>query len=246
MGSSSYGKQFDYDYNAAGQKASETNLAGSVTTFSYGDSWGNLTQVIQDAGAGKLNRTTSVTDGRGTTSLAYEAGCARVKSVTDPLTGTLSYTYLPSGEKKTVSVGATGETSTYTYGYEVNPIGVDGSNGTQLPGGEPDKLMNCLLKIEDGSGSGSRRVDLKWYNGNGDPYKDTAFGYDTVGKLSEVRFNRTFDGGGNLTSECLTRYQYSLSSGYLNSRLRGQYTLYRWKNGIGVWQEKTLSSNGYS
>jgi hypothetical protein len=37
---------------------------------------------------------TSVTDNRGTTSIAYEAVSDRVTSVTDPVTGTISYTLI--------------------------------------------------------------------------------------------------------------------------------------------------------
>jgi YD repeat-containing protein len=42
----SQGKQFDYTYNQYGQKATETNLNGVVTEYTYGDTWGNLTQVV--------------------------------------------------------------------------------------------------------------------------------------------------------------------------------------------------------
>lgn len=71
-GNPSNGKQFTYTYNVGGQKLSETDLSGVVSNYTYGsvgtitDPWGNLTQVVQDAGAGKLNRTTSMSyDGAG-------------------------------------------------------------------------------------------------------------------------------------------------------------------------------------
>ncbi len=43
-----------------GQKESETNYNGVATQYNYGDQWGNLTQVVQDAGTGNLNRTTTM------------------------------------------------------------------------------------------------------------------------------------------------------------------------------------------
>jgi hypothetical protein len=41
----------------------------------------------------------SVTDNRGTTTLAYETASDRVSSVTDPVTGAVSYTYFLGTER---------------------------------------------------------------------------------------------------------------------------------------------------
>lgn len=143
------------------------NLNNVVTEYTYGDLWGNLTQVVQDPGglarttdmvydeAGRVlsrtdpmgrtstvdynalgqpetatfpapypettvygyganGRLESVTDNRGTTSLAYESGCDRVSSVTDPITGTISYTYTRRGSINTRTL-PDGRVWRYTY-----------------------------------------------------------------------------------------------------------------------------------
>lgn len=48
-----------------------------------------------------------VTDNRGTTTLAYQAGNDRVASVTDPVTGAVSYTHGLAGERLTLSLVST-------------------------------------------------------------------------------------------------------------------------------------------
>jgi YD repeat-containing protein len=77
------GLETNTTYNTLGQPVTVTsyNVAGNVAqTFSYV--------------YGANGRTSSVTDNRGTTSIAYEAGSDRVHSVTDPVTGTISYTLI--------------------------------------------------------------------------------------------------------------------------------------------------------
>lgn len=243
--SPSYQKQFTYTYNQYGQKASETNLNGVVTTYSYGDQWGNLTQVVQDpGGAGHLNRTTtmvydaagrvlqstdpagqtstftynalgqpltvatpakgsapaetitynygdvsgqpggngrtvSVTDGRGTTTMAYEAGCDRVHSVTDPVTGTTSYTYRAGGERASVSLPGGG---TWTYEYYLHYL---------LPAPDPAKMTLPLTAIVDDQG---RRVTVAMSE-NG---------------LAYVQTNQVYDQSGNRVSWLETDYTYDM------------------------------------
>jgi uncharacterized protein RhaS with RHS repeats len=246
--SPSYHKEYDYTYNSNGQKATGTNLNGVVTQYSYGDSWGNLTQVVQDYGTGKINRTTSmvydiygrvqsstdpmsqvssftyyslgqpstasfparggapsetitytyegngrtkaVTDNRGTTTLNYENGCDRVASVTDPVTGTVSYTYLPSGERATVTLP---DLTTTTYNYHATNI--------MLPKDDPNAVSRLLVNITDNDG---RKVDLH--------YKDSFAGTNTLGVVDYVRWNQVYSGS-TLVSYCQATYTLYIDGG---------------------------------
>ncbi|MCA1596469.1 MAG: DUF6531 domain-containing protein, partial [Chloroflexi bacterium] len=89
-------KQFTYTYNQYGQKASEVNLNGVETDYTYGDTWGNLTQVVQDPGTGHLNRTTS---------MSYDIAGDVLQS-TDPLGQTDNFTYNNLGQPVTASFPA--------------------------------------------------------------------------------------------------------------------------------------------
>ena len=246
-GSPSYGKQFTYTYNQYGQKSSETNLNGVVTQYTYGDQWGNLTQVVQDPGAGHLNRTTtmsydaagrvlqstdpagqtsvftyntlgqpltvatpakgaapaeaitygydgngrtlSVRDNRGTTTMAYEAGCDRVSSVTDPVTGTTGYTYFQTGERKTVTLAGGG---TWTYAYAGGYL-VEAKD-------DPSGVSAGLASITDDQG---RRVDMLTRHD---------------GSLLYVRTDQVFNTGGSVVSYVETDYAYDSGA---NSQLYG-------------------------
>ncbi|MGV3719790.1 MAG: RHS repeat domain-containing protein [Actinomycetota bacterium] len=241
-------QQFEYTYNQYGQKETETNLNDVVTEYTYGDTWGNPTQVVQDPGMGNLNRTTqmsydvagrvlsstdpksqsssftyngvgqptqatlpgetvsytygsngrteSVTDGRGTTSMSYETGNDRVASVADPVTGTISYTYLTTGERASVTLPG-GGTWTYTYAED----------WSMLPEPSPDKISRLLLKIEDDNGRDVQYVldstgrmheainNITYVNGSPVSHMKTEFTFDSVyvmpayshGWLSEVK-----------------------------------------------------------
>ncbi len=122
--SPSYHKQFTYTYNQYGQKTSEINLKGVVTAYTYGDQWGNLTQVVQDPGAGHLNRTTT---------MVYDAA-GRVLQSTDPLGQTSTFTYNALGQPLTVATPAKGaapaETITYVYDGNGRTHSVTDNRGT--------------------------------------------------------------------------------------------------------------------
>ena len=106
--SPSYQKQFAYTYNQYGQKTSETNLRGVVTQYTYGDQWGNLTQVVQDpGGTGHLNRTTT---------MQYDV-MGRVLQSTDPAGQISTFQYNSLGQPKTVSTPAKGSTPAETISY---------------------------------------------------------------------------------------------------------------------------------
>jgi len=241
------GTRFSYTYNTQGQKTSETNQNGIVTNYTYGDAWGNLTQIVQDPGG--LNRITSmqydiaghvlqstdpsgqvstfqynvlgqpnqasfpakgsspaetvtygygtngrmetVTDGRGQTSMAYENGCDRVKSVTDPVTGMTSYTYGVTGERRTMALPGGG---TWTYAY-VNDGGLLSAYDMNWAKDDPNALSRKLQSTTDDQG---RRIDV--YLSDYLLYNDAA--------ITSTRTNQTFDVS-NPNNPILKSYQAS-------------------------------------
>jgi YD repeat-containing protein len=243
------GKQFTYTYNSYGQKASETNLNGVTTQYSYGtngDTWGNLTQVIQDTGTGHLNRTTtmvydvaghptsstdpagwtstfvynvlgqptsatfpaangqpseslsyiydangrshSVTDNRGTTTLAYESNSDRLSSSTDPVTGAISYTYNVFGQKLTMGLPGGG---TWQYSYNT-----DNNNYQYFPQDKPDNVGLMPTRVTDDQG---RPVDYTLGTMGNNP-------------LVEIHTDQALDGNGNPTAYLRTLYTYDGTS----------------------------------
>lgn len=122
--STSYGRQFEYDYNAYGQKAWEKNLANVVTTFAYGDAWNNLTEVHQDPTG--LNRTTL---------MSYD-GVGKVLTSTDPMGHVSTFGYNALGQPMSASFPANGsvagETIAYGYGANGRTESVTDNRGTTL------------------------------------------------------------------------------------------------------------------
>lgn len=110
-------------YNLVGQPLEATYLYENID-YSYRDD-GSMA---------------SVTDGRGTTSIDYEKQSSRVSSVTDPVTGTMSYEYNPRGSvtKKTLPDG--GE---WTYDYRVGDPTIGGLGSK----GNPDDFTEDLWRI---------------------------------------------------------------------------------------------------
>lgn len=69
---------------------------------------------------GVNGRTASVTDNRGMTTLSYWPGTDEVQTVSDPVTGSITYTYLLNGARHTMAMtppGTNPPTSTWTYNY---------------------------------------------------------------------------------------------------------------------------------
>ena len=278
--SPSYQKQFAYNYNSNGQKVQETNLNGVVTTYAYGDQWGNLTQVVQDphvtSGDSHLARTTSmgydssgrvlqstdpkglistfsysslgqptsvsspatvntpaetisyaygangrtqtVSDNRGTTTMAYETGNDRVSSVTDPVTGTISYTYGPVGERATMTLPGGGVWN-YSYDTTFNMLGKD----------DPNSVSRMLNRITDDQG---RAVDY-WLDESGRPYL--------------ARTNQVFDASLNLVTYMQTAYTYdNTASNNPSARLTSLANTWNFKNAQNVWQQSNLVQNVYT
>ena len=134
-----YNNQFTYEYNTYGQKTKETNPNGVVTNYIYGDAWGNLTQVVQDTGAGGLNRTTT---------MVYDVA-GRVISKIDPAGNETTIEYNNLGQP--VEVESPDETITYTYGDNGRLVRVTDDHGTTTMGYEYgcDKVQT----VEDSSGT---------------------------------------------------------------------------------------------
>jgi len=264
------GKQFEYTYNSYGQKLTETNLNDVVTENTYGDIWGNVTQMVQDPGMGHLNRTTqmtydvagrviastdpkaqsssfaynglgmpttttlpdetvsyvygangrteSVTDGRGTTTLTYESGNDRVASVTDPVTGTMSYTYLNTGERETVTLPGGG---TWTYVYA--------EHASMLSGESPDKISRMLEKVEDDQG------------------RDVRYTLDTTGRIHEAISNITYQSGSPI-SYVKTEYKYDHlpGSSYSRGSLVELKNTWNYIDPMTGWQQSVLVQNDYT
>jgi len=112
------GRQMSFQYNQYGQKTQMTDLNNVVTQYTYGDSWGNLTQVVQDPGQGHLNRTTS---------MVYDA-LGRVTQRTDPKGQTVTISYNEANQP--VSVSYPGETVSYAYNADGSVSSVTDNHGT--------------------------------------------------------------------------------------------------------------------
>jgi len=279
------GKQFTYTYNQYGQKATEVNLNGVETDYTYGDQWGNLTEVVQDPGTGHLNRATnmvydvaghviqstdpmaltsnfsynnlgqpltatfpakgtipgetisygyglngrteSVADNRGTTTMAYEPGNDRVSRVTDPVTGTISYTYGLAGERKTMTLPGGG---IWTYIYNPwNPYyNIGYATETK---DDPNTLAFTLEGIQDDQG---REVD---------------FGFAHHGELCQVMSNQVYDGNGSLVSYDEADYIPDGGIGNPSHGWLGEVTNTFWVlegSPYPRWVSKTLSDNKYT
>jgi len=235
-------------YDAYGRVATSTDASGLTSSFLY-NTLGQPTQASFPArgataaetitynyeGNGRMQ---SVIDGHGTVALSYEANCDRVSSVTDTFADgnayTTSYTYLPTGERKTLTTPGSA-TATYLYWFEYNTS--TSSGGCLMPGGKPDSVVQALMRITDASG---RRVDLDWVN-NDATYAHN--GYDIAGKLARITYDQTFDGGGTLVSYCRTYLDYGYTGG---SQGNLAYTITARKlAGVGQSQA-TLFRNNYT
>ena len=158
--------------------------------------------------------------------MVYEAACDRVKSVTDPQTGTISYTYATSGERLTMTA-PNAEVTTYAY-----------DNYTLLPSPTPDKMMRPLRTITDAQG---RKVSI-YYLGDitqGGP----VYGPNILGLLDNLRFNQSFDANGNLLSYCENKMLYSATP---PRALGTTTTKFYWRtNASSPWQNKIVGQNAY-
>src|SRR5205814_2246929 len=172
-------------YDSGGRVIQSTDPMNLTSNFVY-NSLGQPTQaVFPNPGAETVNytygangRTESVSDNRGTTTLAYDTGNDRVASVTDPVTGTVGYTYGLAGERKTMSLPGGG---TWTYDYDL------WDSFCLFPKDDPDSVSRMLNRVTDDQG----RVAEYWI--------------DHYGALKRARTDETF-GGGAATQYLKTEY----------------------------------------
>ncbi len=150
-------------YDVMGRVLQSTDPSGQTSTFTY-NSLGQPKTVSAPAKGNAPaetiayvydgnGRTHSVQDNRGITVMAYEAGCDRVHSVTDPVTGTIGYIYNLLGERLTVSLPGGG---TWTYSYQTGAEGNDGNYRVNeyaaMPDDNPDHMASVLGAISDDQG----------------------------------------------------------------------------------------------
>lgn len=112
-------------YDAVGNLLSRTDGNGQVTNYTYGDTDGGLSSVVYPGASGSnvslsydgYDRTTSVTDGTGVETTAYD-DLDETTSTTTTYTGlpaqTLAYTFFPDGSRHTM----TNPAGTWTYAYD--------------------------------------------------------------------------------------------------------------------------------
>ena len=169
-------------------------------------------------------RTVSITDSRGQTLMAYELGDDRTHSVTDPITGTTTYTYGISGERSSMSLPS-GRAWKYAYvvgGYQ---------QSTVVPSDDPNKVMPKLKSISDDQG----RV--------------TEYQIDPMGRLIQIKSNEIFDTNGALKSYMQADYSYDGPQlyGYQYSHLWLASIKTSWHTTVGYQNtSRLLSENDYT
>jgi RHS repeat-associated protein len=154
-------------YDAAGRVIQSTDPLGQTTYFTYNTLGQPLTVHTPARGSSPVEtisynyeadgRTHSITDNRGMTVITYEDERynnytdygGRVYSVSDPVTGTISYTYLLTGEKSTETLPS-GVVWTYSYAPFAPPP--TAQFVFVLPKDDPDSLMRRLVSIHDSQG----------------------------------------------------------------------------------------------
>ncbi|MBS1809953.1 MAG: hypothetical protein JST84_17465 [Acidobacteria bacterium] len=147
----------NYSYTTNDQIATKTDARGKITTFNYNTR--NLVTSVSyndstpgaSYGYDEFGARTSMTDGQGTMSYAFDAN-RRLQSETRTFTGltnqtfTLTYSYNPGGQLKTVNYGSsTGINKNVNYAY--NTVGALTGVGTNLIGTDPNATTNVLSNL---------------------------------------------------------------------------------------------------
>ena len=162
-----------YTYTAQGQVASITDPMGTVTTFTY-DAFGNRLSAVEDAGPGRLNRTTT---------FGYNAQ-GDVVSVTDPNGNVTNATYdagrrLVTTTTPAIAAAPGGMTTTNSYDADGRLLQVQQSSG--------DTLLRTASATWTPTGRQASATDA---NGN-----LTTYAYDLLDRLI-----RTKDAEGRITA----------------------------------------------
>jgi RHS repeat-associated protein len=249
IGSGHLNRTTTLTYDIAGHVIASQDPAGLQSSFTHNNLGQPTIAVFPNNGgiAGEVvdyhydgnGRTNSVHDGRGTTVFTYEAGSNRVTSVTDPVTGTLSYTYLLNGERNTMTLPGGG---VWTYAYAAGNQGM-GAGNTLIPKDDPNSVCMALAGITDDQGSliqfwleTNGRPDRTWTNeawtttGNNPPvlaaYQECDYTYDqpasnnTHGWLKQLQNTYNVLGGATTT---LSQNIYTYDN--VGQRLTNQVTL---------------------
>ena len=128
-GNPSYQKQAGYTYNQYGQRLSETNFNGVVTQYLYGDSWGNVTRIVQDPN----NAATGYVGLARTTDMTYDS-YGHVTQTTDPAGRTSTFSYNKLGQPVSAMfpaiTGSSSESISYVYGNNGRTESVTDGRGT--------------------------------------------------------------------------------------------------------------------
>ncbi len=217
-------------YNSAGQPTAAI-FPDEIVSYSYGNN-------------GRLE---SVMDNRGTTDLEYEdeqysqPGVGdRLASVSDPITGTISYTYIRRGS---IASKIFPNGRVWRYKYDKLQIGSPESQTYQIANtcsyaSYSDDLNEFHEPISEIVDENGRLI-----------YSDT----DLYGV---VKYNMSYDQYNNLISYCQTKRELYSVPGQLGSYtatwqkctagyLKKIINTYYWKDEQGVWQSKVLSANEY-
>ncbi|MGI4791253.1 MAG: RHS repeat-associated core domain-containing protein [Janthinobacterium lividum] len=214
-------------YDIMGRVLQSTDPSGQTSTFTYntlGQPKSVSTPMTSAAAAevityayGGDGRTHSVTDNRGTTTIIYEDEhygdyqnyASNVYSVSDPVTGTISYTYFRIGARKTMTLPG----GSWTYQYA--------SSGDMPKDDLNDQVV--LSKVVDDQG---RSVEFSQYDATY-PLKTgggvTSFPYDH--HLRQAKSDEVYDANGNLVSYLLTCYRSDNDTA--TNEGNGQLTMYK-------------------
>ena len=268
--------EFDYTYNTYGQKATEVNLNNVETDYTYGDAWGNLTEVVQDSGGmGHLNCTTDMT---------YDVA-GRVTASTDPMSQSSSFTFNGVGQPLVATLPD--ETVSYGYGANGRKESVTDGRGTTYIGYETgnDRVASVTDPVTGvinyTYGLSGERLTIAlpggdtWhyaYSGGGpgtpqqiapkddlnsvsfmlrkitdDQGRVVNYYMDQFGRLSEARVDQSFDGGGSLVGYVDTTYQYDFASGTtLGHGWLAEISNTWHHHDMMGWHSSVLSQNDYS
>jgi len=235
-----------------GQRTATTfnKLGQPLTLKSYSDAGITLKETITYT-YDTAGRTGTVSDNRGTTTLAYETGSDRISSATDPVTGTISYKYGLTGVRTSVTLPDGRQWNYYykaaypTYNPEgtLNPYTNSSdpadsisdeafTNLSVMPKDDLNSVAPALSKITDSQG---RSV---YYN------------IFMNGQIQEATTNVTYNSGGGIVSYCTTQYAvdtapYTLYNSETHGWLNQTRTTFHWTDTHGT-HHKILSENKYT
>ncbi len=193
-------------YNSLGQPAQAYfPPGGSVPAETVAYTYQGLNGAAEAPGNPGNGRVLSVADSHGTTTMGYESGCDRVSSVTDSITGPVSYTYAPHGEVKSKTLPDS-DGWQYFYDEEQNvPAGQDVGNWIK---DQPDNYRDRVSAIKDEQGN-----TLCEYTYTGGELSSNYVNPGDMGRPGDEIYNEEY-ADGSLVSYCKTSYHYDYTYNY--------------------------------